>query len=64
MPKSRIMITLNPQEVVALIAVAKSECRHPREQAHHFIKQELERLGLLKAGNKKHEPNKALQPSK
>lgn len=46
---NRITIILNDQEKLALRKLSEKEYRDPRAQAGLIIRQELERLGLLKA---------------
>ena len=43
----RITVNLSQDESKALLAIAKAELRHPREQAHFFIFDGLVRRGLL-----------------
>lgn len=45
----RLMVTLEPDEADALARLATLEVREPREQARFLVRQELIRLGLLKA---------------
>ncbi len=47
----RISIDLQEDERQALIEVANREKRHPRQQAAMLIRRELERRGLLPAGD-------------
>jgi hypothetical protein len=46
---SRLTISLNDSEKMALRTLAESEFREPRAQACLIIRRELERLGLLPA---------------
>lgn len=44
---NRIKLTLEQPEYSALLELATRELRGPDEQAHHIVRQELERRGLL-----------------
>ncbi len=46
---TNINVPLDELELAALIRVAESDRRHPREQAALIIRRELERAGLLPA---------------
>ena len=54
--QQRISITLDPCEVTALIADARANFRHPREHLRFILCRELERRGLLPAGDVPAEP--------
>jgi hypothetical protein len=47
MDEIRITITLEHQEVEALVKMAKAEFRHPKDQLHFILRTELEHRGLL-----------------
>jgi len=47
MRSSRITISLERRERAALMKLAKTELRSPRDQARHILRRELERRGLL-----------------
>lgn len=48
---TRITLTLNDFEKVALLALAEREYRDPRLQAALIIRKELEKQGLIKTVN-------------
>ena len=43
----RVNVSLNQSEAAALIGMADAECRHPREQLRHILREEARRRGLL-----------------
>lgn len=45
----RLTIRFEPEEADALARLAVAELREPREQARFLVRQELIRLGVLKA---------------
>ena len=45
----RLQITLEPAEADALLHLAVTELRDPREQARHIVRSELMRLRLLQS---------------
>lgn len=47
MDNTRITISLEQRERAALMRLARSELRKPRDQARYIIRRELERIGLL-----------------
>ena len=47
MSNLRINVPLAMRELEALIEMAQSECRHPREQMHYLLREEARRRGLL-----------------
>lgn len=47
MLSKRMYIVFAEDEFASLRKVARSECRHPREQVRAIIRQELTRRGLL-----------------
>lgn len=47
----RITITLCPNEREALWRLAESELRHPRDQIHFLLREELKRRGLVKSAD-------------
>jgi hypothetical protein len=49
----RLIIILNEQERKALNELSERESRDPRSQGAVIIRQELERLGLIAAGEEK-----------
>ena len=44
---SRVTVTLCPAEREALVKLALTELRSPRDQVRYIIRRELEQLGLL-----------------
>lgn len=44
---SRVVVTLCQDEHDALVRLALSELRNPRDQARHILRQELKRRGRL-----------------
>jgi hypothetical protein len=44
---ARVVVTLGRIEQEALVKLALSEVRTPRDQARYILRQELERRGLL-----------------
>jgi hypothetical protein len=44
---SRVTVTLCPAEREALVKLALTELRSPRDQVRHILRRELEQLGLL-----------------
>ena len=44
---------LSPPELAALVELAKSECRHPRDQARFLVRQELRQRGFLEMHSKR-----------
>jgi hypothetical protein len=60
-PMTRITISLQDPEKMALRVLAETEYRDPRQQAALIIRQELERRGLLVIGsNATAEPGRAV----
>lgn len=51
MSQTRITLTLDPNELSALIRLAKLELRHPREQARLIIRNEMGKRGLIAEEN-------------
>lgn len=49
--QQRISITLEAQEIAALIADARANMRHPREQLRYILMRDLEQRGLLAPAN-------------
>jgi hypothetical protein len=47
MQVQRVIISLRPEEKEALLLLAESEYRDPRDQAALILRRELERLGLV-----------------
>ncbi len=47
MSNLRINVPLAMRELEALIQMAQSECRHPREQMRYLLREEARRRGLL-----------------
>jgi len=47
MSYSRITITLDRKERAALMQLASSEMREPRDQVRYILRNELKRLGLI-----------------
>ncbi len=47
MPHARINVPLDMSELEALIQIARSECRDPREQLRFLLRNEARRRGLL-----------------
>lgn len=45
---ARITVTLREDERQALVAMAASELRDPRDQARAILREEMQRRGLLK----------------
>jgi len=45
---SRVTVTLCPAEREALLKLALTELRSPRDQARYILRRELHRLGLLR----------------
>lgn len=45
--QQRISITLDVREIAALIADARANMRHPREQLRYILIRDLEQRGLL-----------------
>ena len=46
---SRITISLEPHERVALLRLAKKEVRDPRDQARYLIRSALVKYGFIKS---------------
>ncbi len=44
---NRIVISLGKKERNALLKLAQTELRSPRDQARYVLRKEMERLGLL-----------------
>jgi hypothetical protein len=53
---SRVVVTLHQDERDALVKLALSELRNPRDQARHILRQEFKRRGLLPADDRHSEP--------
>lgn len=47
MDNTRITISMTQRERGALMKLARSELREPRDQARYIIRRKLEQLGLL-----------------
>jgi hypothetical protein len=47
MPKHNIYVPLEQADARALIDMAQTECRHPREQMVYLLRAEAQRRGLL-----------------
>ncbi len=45
----RINVPLDQNELMALIDMARTDCRHPREQMRYLLRAEAERRGVLPA---------------
>lgn len=43
----RITVPLDKNEAMALRRMAEADCRHPREQLRHLLREEASRRGLL-----------------
>jgi hypothetical protein len=44
---TRISVPLDKSEFAALLDMATSDCRHPREQMRYILREEAKRRGLL-----------------
>ena len=58
MDNTRITISMEQRERAALMKLARSELREPRDQARYIIRRELERLGLLSTVDATQEQNR------
>jgi hypothetical protein len=45
----RVNVSLNEGEATALVGMADADCRHPREQLRHILREEARRRGLLRS---------------
>jgi hypothetical protein len=51
MPDARIIVPMDNQEFTALLSMAKTDCRHPREQMRHLLREAAQQRGLLPQPN-------------
>jgi hypothetical protein len=51
---TRMVITLEKEEVDAILALARRERRDPRQQAALCVRRDLERRGLLPSTDQQH----------
>ena len=47
MRTTRVNVPLDTCELTALVLMAKTDCRHPREQMRYLLREEAYRRGLL-----------------
>ena len=47
MPDARINVPMNNLEFAALLSMAQTDCRHPREQLRHLLREEARKRDLL-----------------
>lgn len=43
----RVNVPLDPGELTALVRMAETDCRHPREQMRYLLREEAYKRGLL-----------------
>jgi|RhiMetdeSRZDD1v2_1073273.scaffolds.fasta_scaffold2377934_2 hypothetical protein len=51
MPAARVNVPLDTNELTALVQMAKTDCRHPREQMRHLLREAAQHRGLLPTEN-------------
>jgi hypothetical protein len=51
MPAARVNVPLDTSELTALVQMAKTDCRHPREQMRHLLREAARTRGLLPQAN-------------
>ena len=57
----RLVVTINHNELDALVKLALAELRNPRDQARYLLQQQLRRLGFLQDNDEVEKPGRKLQ---
>lgn len=60
---NRISVPLDKSEFAALLDMATTDCRHPREQMRYILREEAQRRGLLTAENSNGASDTAARPA-
>jgi hypothetical protein len=47
MSAARVNVPLDTSELTALVQMAKTDCRHPREQMRYLLREEAYKRGIL-----------------
>ena len=47
----RISVSLSQPELAALVQMAQTDCRHPREQLRYMLREVAKQRGLLRLGD-------------